>query len=251
MKELMIRSTLDGSDQPSLFHYAGEGCPLLVALHTWSFDRHNPTDMLPYAEESRWSVLMPEFRGPNLVSNPNCRQACASPLAIQDILDAIDYVCRHYKVDEENILLLGLSGGGHMALMTAAKAPTLFNAVAAFVPITDLVAWHTYSDHYRPHIEACLGGSPSEVGEEAYMARSPISYVDELAQANLKIFHGKYDHVVPFDHSMRLYNLLCERHPTSRVFLDIFDGGHEMNVQSALTWFASQMGERQLTSVTG
>ena len=251
MKELMIRSTLDGSDQPSLFHYAGEGRPLLVVLHTWSFDRHNPTEMLPYAEERRWSVLSPEFRGPNLVSNPNCRQACASPLAIQDILDAIDYVCRHYQVDEENILLLGLSGGGHMALMTAAKDPARFRAVASFVPITDLISWHTYSDHYRPHIEACLGGTPEEVGEDAYKARSPISYVDELARANLKIFHGKFDRSVPFDHSMRLYNLLCERHPTSRVFLDIFDGGHEMNPQSALTWFASQMGERQLTSVTG
>ena len=30
--------------------------------------------------------------------------------------------------------------------------------------------------------------------------------------------------------------------PESRVFLDIFDGGHEMHMDTAMQWFLSQYG---------
>ena len=251
MEEIIVRSTLDNSDQPSLFYFAGEGRPLLVGLHTWSFDRYNQVDnMLPLAKAEGWNLLLPEFRGPNTPSNPNCREACGSALAIQDIFDAIEYVKENYKIDRDNILMLGASGGGHMALLAAAKCPELFRAVAAFVPITDLARWHTESG-YRTHIEACLGVAPLGDGIEVYRERSPISYTDELARANLKIFHGKFDTVVPFMHSVNLFNLICERHPESRVFLDIFDGGHEMDLVSAKYWLTSQLNKRSNTSVSG
>lgn len=46
---------------------------------------------LPYAERLNWHLLLPEFRGPNLAQNPNCQDACGSPKAKQDILDAAGY----------------------------------------------------------------------------------------------------------------------------------------------------------------
>lgn len=252
MQELWIKSTLDDTDQPSLFYFAGEGKPLLVGLHTWSYDRHNQVkNMLPYAEKHGWNLLLPEFRGANFKSNPHHREACGSPLAVQDIFDAIVYVCESYRVDREKIFMLGMSGGGHMALLAAAKNPKLFLAVGSFVPITDMAAWHAYqSDYYVPHIEACLGGKPDEI-PEIYKERSPIFYINALAKANLKIFHGKFDPVVPFWHSMNLYNRICEKYPESRVYLDIFDGKHEIDMDSAFTWFFSQMDEKKLVQVTG
>ena len=49
--EFYVKSTIDGSAQPSLFFSAeGNGRPLLVGLHTWSFDRHNHQMLLPLAE---------------------------------------------------------------------------------------------------------------------------------------------------------------------------------------------------------
>jgi dipeptidyl aminopeptidase/acylaminoacyl peptidase len=147
--------------------------------------------------------------------------------------------------------MLGLSGGGHMSLMTVARKPELFFAVGAFVPITDMKAWHAYNKKYAPHIEACLGGSPEIAGDEIYNARSPISYIDELSRANLKIFHGKFDPVVPFMQSVNLYNLICEKLPKSRVFLDIFDGGHEIDMKNAFYWFETQLNGTKLTAVTG
>ena len=67
----------------------------------------------------------------------------------KDIQDAIDYVVQNENVDAENIFLLGLSGGGHMALLMAGKCPGYFKAIGAFVPITDLRAWITESQSYR------------------------------------------------------------------------------------------------------
>ena len=144
-KEILVKSTLDGSDQPSLFYQSKskERRPLLVGLHTWSFDRFNQIEnMLPFAEEQDFHLLLPEFRGKNTSKNPNCTEACGSELAKQDIKDAIDFVLREYdNVDAGNIFLLGASGGGHMALMMAGFCPEYFKVMGAFVPITDLGKW--------------------------------------------------------------------------------------------------------------
>ena len=245
--EIIVKSSLDGSCQPSLFFPArGEGRPLIVGLHTWSYDRNNQiTNLLPEAEKHDFNLLLPEFRGPNLMSNPKCTEACASPLAVRDVLDAIEYVSGEYSIDTESIFLIGLSGGGHMALMVAANAPELFRAVASYVPITDLAAWCEENPNYRPHVEACCGR------REEMLLRSPISYVDSLSRANLKIFHGKFDNVVPMEQSLRLYQSIMAMAPRSRVFLDIFDGGHEIDMKAAMYWLLSQSNEKNLNEVTG
>mgnify|MGYP003301532461 CR=1 FL=1 len=93
--------------------------PSLVGLHIRSYDRFNQIkNMLPVAEKYDFNLLLPEFRGNNLKSNPQCTLACGSNHARQDIKDAIDYVRANEQVDGDNIFLLGLSGG-HMALLMA------------------------------------------------------------------------------------------------------------------------------------
>ena len=101
--EILVKSTLDGTMQPSLFYKSPNvNRPLLVGLHTWSYDRFNQIEnMLPYAEKYDFNLLLPEFRGPNLMSNPICTQACGSRLARQDVKDAIDAVID--EVDKDNI----------------------------------------------------------------------------------------------------------------------------------------------------
>ena len=52
MKELQIKSSLDGTLQPSLFYHpqTEKPVPLVVGLHTWSYDRFNQRDTyLPLA----------------------------------------------------------------------------------------------------------------------------------------------------------------------------------------------------------
>lgn len=246
-EEIYIKSTLDGSAQPSLFAKSDiEGPrPLLVFLHTWSYDRHNQKSRLAYAEKRGFHLLLPEFRGANLPSNPRCTEACGSPLAKQDIKDAIDYCISNYEVDTDNIFIVGCSGGGHMALLMAGYCPELFRAVAAFVPITDLERWAGESRSYAPMVAACCPNS-----EEMY-TRSPIAYVDDIARANVKVFAGRYDSVVPFRHTLDFYNTMLARHPEAKIYIDIFDGGHEYREALADEWISTQYKKEKGVTVTG
>ena len=99
----------------------------------------------------------------------------------------------------------------------AGMIPEYFKAVGAYVPITDLKKWAEQNETYRDHVIACCNGDEREMAE-----RSPMSYIDTIAKANLKIFHGKYDPVVPVSHSIELYSAISAKYPESRVFLDIF-----------------------------
>ena len=247
-KEILIKSSLDGTLQPSLFYKAKESKrPLLVGLHTWSYDRFNQIEnMLPYAEKYDFNLLLPEFRGPNVASNKDCIYACGSEYAKRDIKDAIDYVVGAEGVDADNVFLLGLSGGGHMALLMAGYCPEYFKAIGAYVPISDLKKWAEQSKHYKKHVLACCGNS-----EEEMVLRSPVTYIDTIAKANVKIFHGKYDPVVPVTQSVEIYQRIFEKYPQSRVFLDIFDGGHQIDMEAAMYWISSQYGEQSRVCVTG
>ncbi len=247
-EEIYIKSTLDASLQPSLLYRCSNSQrPLLVGLHTWSYDRHNQVyNMVDSAEKYDFNLLLPEFRGPNIIENPIHHEACGSLLAKQDIKDAIDYCVKEYNIDTENIFLLGASGGGHMALMMAGFCPEYFKAIGAFVGITDLEKWAEESDEYREQILECCNNDKEEMKK-----RSPMSYVDTIAKANLKIFHGKYDNSVPFTHSIRLYNEIISNYPKAKVYLDIFDGGHEMDMEDAMRWILSQYKKIKKGNVTG
>lgn len=247
--EIYVQSTMDGTLQPSLFYKAegSEKRPLLVGLHTWSADRFNQIrNMLPYAEKYNFHLLLPEFRGSNTMGNPHCTHACGSDCAKQDIMDAIEYCIGEGCVDTYNIFLLGASGGGHMAMLMAGFRPAYFKAIGAFVGITDLKKWSEENLRYSDHILACCSND-----EEEMKKRSPMSYVDTIAKANIKFFHGKYDPSVPVNHSIRLFNAINEKYPHASVYLDVFDGGHEMDMEAAMGWLISQYSKQQKEEVTG
>ena len=153
----------------------------------------------------------------------------------------------HENVDPKHIFLLGCSGGGHMALLMAGMIPEYFEAVAAFVPITDLSRWYDETDQYKKSILACCGGED----REEMLRRSPISYIDNAAKGNIKLFHGKWDPIVPFTQSVRYFEEMQQKYPDAKVYLDIFDGKHQMDMKQAMYWFLSQYKKSQLAEVTG
>jgi dipeptidyl aminopeptidase/acylaminoacyl peptidase len=241
MEELLVVSTLDGAAEKSLYHHPGSSgkVPLVVGLHTWSHDRFNQVEnMLPLCRKRGWALLLPEFRGPNLDTNPRSRQACASPCAIQDVYDALDMVINERSIDSERIFLLGGSGGGHMALMVAGNAPLRWRGVSAWVPITDLAAWHGENADYAPHVAACVGGKPgSDAGvDNEYRERSPLSLVKGLSSVTLSLHQGRHDPIVHYSHSCNLA-LALEKQGAERLYFEIFDGGHEIHYERAFHWF--------------
>ncbi|MCC6489842.1 MAG: prolyl oligopeptidase family serine peptidase [Candidatus Hydrogenedentes bacterium] len=212
-----IRSTLDGHRQPCLFIAAtpDEPRPLLVYLHPW---RHGyDFDSTPWQQEARkrnWHFLAPHFRGPN--KRP---QACASKLARQDVLDAVNHICLTHAVDERRIYVCGVSGGGHMALIMAAEAPERWAAVSAWCPITDLAEFHRecialHAKTYR-HVEKVAGGppgsSPRVDAEIAY--RSPVHHLAKAQNLPVDINHGIDDGQpkgVGIQHSVWAFNALAD-----------------------------------------
>jgi len=247
--EIYVKSILDDSLQPSLFFQAKgeEKRPLLVGLHTWSADRFNQINtMLPYAEKYNFHLLLPEFRGPNVETNPNCKKACGSEYAKQDIIDAIDYCIAQYSVDVENVFLLGASGGGHMEQLMAGYKPEYFKAIGAFVGISDLRKWSEENQDYHDDVYACCGESAEEM-----FKRSPMAYTEIIAKSNIKIFHGKYDSSVPVTHSITIFNTIMDKYPQASVYLDIFDGGHVIDMEQAMYWFLSQYKKTEKIRVTG
>ena len=248
MIELTVKSTIDGSQEKNLFFYppGGKDVPLLVGLHTWSYNRFNEIEnMLPRCQKRNWALLLPEFRGPNLQSNPRTTQACASELALQDVIDAVNFIPENYSISADKIFLLGGSGGGHMSLMLSAYAPKLWRAVSSWCPITDLAEWHEQNANYAPHISACCGGKPGTNDEidKQYKQRSPITHVAKMKDANLFVHHGRFDKSVPYTHTVKLATELEKLKP-EKFFFEIFDGGHELHYKRAFDWFDILIDEK-------
>ncbi len=253
MTEILVKSSIDGTMQPNLVYISkNENRPLLVGLHTWSYGRFNQAgNMLPLAIKNDWNLLLPEFRGANLRSNPDCKDALGSKKAKQDIVDAVEYVKENYNIDSSKIMLLGASGGGHMALLMAGYMPKMWKAVCSFVPITDVGKWYFENPNYSDGIAACCG--EYEDSKDEYDYRSPVSYVKEIAQATVKIYSGKWDNSVPCHHGLDLYNKIFSEYPEANVYFEMFDGGHEMLIDDAERWLIAHLNDKKddFVKVTG
>jgi pimeloyl-ACP methyl ester carboxylesterase len=221
LTEIRVESTLDGTMQPSRLwvpeEEAGEALPLLVSLHSWSGDyTQDRSEWQTEAVARGWIYLQPNFRGVN--DHP---QACGSPLARQDVLDAMDWVIERHNVDTSRVYLAGASGGGHMSLLMAARHSKRFSAVSAWVGISDLADWYRFHSpdgtpqRYAQMIAASCGGPPgtSEEVDRQYHERSSIHFLQAAVGLPLDIVTGVKDGKsgsVPIHHSLRAFNVVAK-----------------------------------------
>lgn len=220
LKPVTITSSVDGTPQSALVWLPEEvgeaGAPLLVKLHSWSGNYRQTTwveTTLTECRQRNWAYIQPDFRGPNV--RP---AACASEAAVADILDAVKYMREQAHIDPRRIYLVGGSGGGHMSLMMAAKAPQLWAGVSAWVPITDLAAWHAEStarkSKYAKDLERVCGGPPgtSAAVDAEYRRRSPLFFLAAAKGLPLDINAGITDGhngSVPVSHTLNAFNVMA------------------------------------------
>lgn len=248
---VQVKSTLDGTDQPCYFwtpeKAKTEAVPLIVGLHTWSAD-YKQLDhyrvVLSYAQKADWVFVGPNFRGPN--STP---EGCGSDLAVQDIVDAINYAKKNVKVDATRVYIIGGSGGGHMTLLMLGRHPETFAAGAAFCPITDVARWHADSlaDHpgrgkyYARMLESACGGTPAEKPAE-YRHRSPLTWLARAKEANIPAYictgiHDGWKGSVPIGHSFRAFNAMAEANDRiSEEDIDYFEKKQSVPAALASAW---------------
>jgi len=196
---------------------ADEPRPLLVAVHSWSYDYTQPASAI-YAEwciANDWVFIHPNFRGRNV--RP---EATGSELVIKDVLSAVDYAKQNARTDESRIYAVGWSGGGHLALLMAGRVPEIWAGISAWAPASDLNAWYEESKRLRTkyvrEIEASCGGSPAgdvEAAEEC-RRRSPLTYLERARGVAIDISHGIRDghsgDSTPVSQSLQAFNVLAK-----------------------------------------
>jgi pimeloyl-ACP methyl ester carboxylesterase len=186
--------------------------PLLVGLHTWSSTFASAGGDAVYAKwciNQGWIFIHPDFRGPNWTP-----PAMGSDRAVQDVVEAVAWAKKQAEVDDTRVYLIGVSGGGHMAMQMAGRHPELWSAVSAWCGISDIVQWHRdhsrqgKPDRYAQNIEAALGHPPSTEDTEAKQ-RSPLTHLRNATNVPLDIAHGIHDGrkgSVPFTHALLAFN---------------------------------------------
>lgn len=219
-QEVRIAPREKDEPQPAMFYVppaaapGGTAAPLLVALHTWSdgYDQATGAEYLRACRERGWVLIHPHFRGPN--RRP---EACASEQVVQDVLDAVAFAREQAQVDERRIYLTGVSGGGHLSLVMAHRAPQLWAGVSAWVPISDLAAWHrecrAAGREYARDLEGVCGGPPGTPTADAeYHRRSPLFFLAAARGLPVDLNAGIHDgHTgsVPVSHTLHAWNALA------------------------------------------
>ena len=159
---------------------------------------------------------LPFVRQNFVVANVEYRlaKAAAAPAAVTDVLTAAKWVHDHaadYTVDPAQMVAVGNSAGGHLALL-AAMAPasaglgpsTKIAAAIDFYGIAD-VADLLEGPHQRESAMTWLPPQPRRM--ELARDLSPQTYVRKGLPAILAI-HGDRDPAVPYDQSMKLIQAL-------------------------------------------
>jgi len=215
---IRVKNTIDGKEQPSYLYVPpgaegrkGKPVPLLVQLHSWGSRMYLPDATLRECVKRRWAVIGPHYRGGN--TKPS---ACASEVAMQDVLDAVAHVCKRFNIDKNRIYVMGASGGGHMTMAMVARAPQLWAGASEWVGISDLFKWHAYckakNNGYDKKMEACCGGAPgtSKEVDEQYRKRSPIFHLSKAKGVPFDFNHGHLDGAIPPSESINAFNVLAK-----------------------------------------
>lgn len=159
-----------------------------------------------------------------------------------DYTDALNYVrdnSKRLSVSKDNIVLMGLSAGGHLSLLYSTYN-TFNKNRKAMLGIKGVVAYYSPSDlndifisenksiFARFGTSQTLKGLPTEK-EEIYNYYSPINWVSEDMIPCL-IIHGKLDTVVPFESSVKFVSRLRQLN-IKHSFLVHKKGGHSFDTR--------------------
>ncbi|MCS7175925.1 alpha/beta hydrolase family protein [Pseudothermotoga sp.] len=133
---------------------------------------------------------------------------------IDDLVDELSQALKFLKSNREKlglpdgkISLMGLSAGGHLALLTATKMYWLVKNVVAYYAPSDLLdVWESPSLFARISLIATLKRLPVK-SKEVYAEYSPINRVHPSMPPVLLV-HGKKDSIVPYESSVKMYRKL-------------------------------------------
>jgi acetyl esterase/lipase len=213
----------DHTDQVADIRYGNRGSelPLLVLIHGgfWKpeYDRTHAEAMSSALAEAGWTTLTLEYR--RVSGDPD--------VTLDDIATALNALPSRLDRHNGQLLLVGHSAGGHLALWFAAqnsKAP--IQGVLALAPAADLEMAHTLNLGDGA-VQRFLGQAPSHRPDtNPMLLPAPTTAVT--------ILQGSADEIVP----PALATSYCAAFPNTRL-VQVADSGHFALIDPASTAWAS------------
>lgn len=184
------------------------GTTLVVLIHGGGWNGGDKGQLNPYITELQkrlpdYAFANVNYRLFNLNNSSN-----RFPTQENDIKAAVEFLrnkAPEFKVSQK-IVLLGVSAGGHLALLHGYKneSPDDVKAIVSFFGPSDLI--ELYNKPGNPGVplllNALTGTNPAE-NKKVYEQSSPIHFVTEKAPATLLLLGGK-DPLVPENQSLLL-----------------------------------------------
>lgn len=166
------------------------------ARDEWGFDW-----LSQFLAARGYAVLQPQYRGSagfgDQWLNENGFKNWRTSMA--DIAASTRWLASQGIADPKRVAIFGWSYGGYAALMEAETDPSLYKAVIAVAPVTDLQLLKEDNAHYMSQqvVEDFIGSGP-HVKEG-----SPLQHADRI-QAPVLLVHGDLDANVRFWHSQKM-----------------------------------------------
>jgi dipeptidyl aminopeptidase/acylaminoacyl peptidase len=203
------------------------------ARDEWGFD------WLPQFLAARgYAVIQPQYRGSagygqtweNVNGFVNWRTS------MSDIAASTRWLASQGIADPKRIAIVGWSYGGYAALMEAETDPSLYKAVVAVAPVTDLELLKQDSANFTSArmVEDFVGSGPHIV------EGSPLRHAEKI-QAPVLLAHGDMDRNVRFWHSQKMTDALQDAGKKVE-FLQYKGLNHQLDDSTARTDLLTHVG---------
>jgi dienelactone hydrolase/catechol 2,3-dioxygenase-like lactoylglutathione lyase family enzyme len=185
--------------------------PALLMLHGFAGHAAMNVGLARDAVAAGFAVLSLSLRG-WLGSQGESDQGLRQP---DDVALAVDWLAQRPFVDPKRIALFGISLGGQVALLAAARRARV-RAVAAYCPGTDLPGLYESNPYMRAYLDDLCG--PDDVTHAGLLVRSPVHHADDI-DVPVLLIHGDKDDNVPVEHSLRMAEALRRRGRSAEAYV--------------------------------
>lgn len=128
---------------------------------------------------------------------------------IQDVKDGVEFLIKEGIIDNK-AAITGGSAGGYSVQRALTYYPDLFKVGASYFGIGNLLTLAKMTHKFEARYLDSLIGASLPDGEEVYIERSPINFLDQL-KAPMILFQGSDDKVVTPKNSIEVAEILKEK----------------------------------------
>jgi len=200
----------------------------------WGFDW-----LAQFLAARGYAVIQPQYRGSGGFGDAWLAQNGFKGwrTSIGDITAAAHYLLKEGIAAPNRVAIVGWSYGGYAALQSAEVEPSLYKAVVAIAPVTDLSLLRTENDDYvvRNQVAKFVGDGANAV------EGSPLRQAASI-QAPVLLVHGDRDLNVGFAHSQRMQAALQSAGKQSE-FVSFAGLDHQLEDNQARTQMLTKIGQ--------